>query len=122
MALSFKASSTKTCTKVLLEPSLSLWYIYLVSLPDGEDMSLGGEDVALAVLVHGVVDVEEEVEVLARLREEEGLLPVLQGLGPHVVDGGVAAVGAGVLVQREQDVPANVEVERVLRGLNGGGE
>ena len=85
-------------------------------------MSLGGEDVALAVLVHGVVDVEEEVEVLARLREEEGLLPVLQGLGPHVVDGRVAAVGAGVLVQREQDVPANVEVERVLRGLSGAGE
>ena len=69
------------------------------------------------VLVDRVVRVEQQEEVLARLREEEGLLPVLQALVQHVVDGRVAAVGPGVVLQAEEDVSADVEVERVLGGL-----
>ena len=39
--------------------------------PDREHVPLGGEEELLAALVDGVIDVEEEVEVLAGLAEEE---------------------------------------------------
>lgn len=43
--------------------------------------------------------------------------PVLQRLVDDVVEGGVAAVGAGVGVQAGQDVPPDVQVEGALGGL-----
>ena len=88
--------------------------------PDGEDVPLGGEEELLAALVDGVIDVEEEVEVLAGLAEEEGLLSVLEALVGNVVHGGVAAVRLGVAVEALEDVLAHVEVEGVLGRLQGG--
>ena len=54
-------------------------------------------------VVDEVVRVEEEVEVLGRLGEKEGLHPVLQGVGPHVLDRRVAAGGASRVLRTVAD-------------------
>ena len=69
-----------------------------------EDVRLRREDVS-AVLVDVVVGVEEEVEVLERLREEEGLHVVLGGAVAHVREADHAARHAQALQRAEHVSP-----------------
>jgi hypothetical protein len=52
---------------------------------EGQWMRLGGEDV-VAVPVNGIIGVEEQIEVLERLREEKRFHLRLQRAVDHVVD------------------------------------
>ena len=84
---------------------------------DRKDVALRGEEVLFAHAVDRVVEVEEQIKVLARLGEKKGLLAILQRLVVDVVDGGVAALRLGVKVQARQNVSSDVKIKRVFRRL-----
>ena len=65
-------------------------------------------------VVDEVVRVEEEVQVLGRLRQEEGLHPVLQLVRPDVLDGGVAALRPRRVLDAPEHVFAQGQEERVF--------
>ena len=65
---------------------------------DGEHVALCREKIALAEFINRIFCVEKKEEVFAGFREEKGLLAVFEGFVGHVVDGGVAASGFGVVV------------------------
>ena len=76
-------------------------------------LHLGGH---VPAVVEEVVRVEQQVEVLGRLRQEEALHPVLQRVGEHVLDGGVPAGCPGGVLDGAEDVEARVYEPGVARG------
>ena len=79
-------------------------------------VSVVAADVVVVGVAVGVVRVEQQVEILGRLRQEEALHPVLQRVGQHVLDGGVPAGCPGGVLDGAEDVEAGVYEPGVARG------
>lgn len=84
---------------------------------DLEHVSLGGEDGRSIVLVERVVLVEDEEEVLERLRRSEGRLLVFEDARAEIENGGETTLDARAVVDVVQHLLGELEVEVVLGRL-----
>lgn len=79
-------------------------------------MAFSGEKELVQIEDHVFAFSEQEVEVFEGLGKDKRVEPVFLFAGADIVDGGIAARHAGVLLQAFQDVFAHLEVVGVVGG------
>ena len=107
----------KEVVLAILREQLILPYLLAELIVDRKDVALRCEEVLFAKAVDRVVEVEEQVEVLARFGKKKGLLAIFERLVVDVVDGRVAALRLCVKVQTGQNVLSDVKIKRIFRCL-----
>ena len=107
----------KEVVLAILREQLILPDLLAELIVDRKDVALRCEEVLFAKAVDRVVEVEEQVEVLARFGKKKGLLAIFERLVVDVVDGRVAALRLCVKVQAGQNVLSDVKIKRIFRCL-----
>ena len=107
----------KEVVLAILREQLILPDLLAELIVDRKDVALRCEEVLFAKAVDRVVEVEEQVEVLARFGKKKGLLAIFERLVVDVVDGRVAALRLCVKVQTGQNVLSDVKIKRIFRCL-----